>query len=411
MKCVAVLAAVVSYAYAESVFVGCYFDDSADPEFIAETKVLPDGMSLKFCETHCGVMASGPYKYFGLKAGTECWCGDSYGKHGNSNNCDKTCHNGATPDNKGKCGGARELAVYSTTASATDTREGVVKADQVSWTAIGCFKDKSPGRAFDKDSLFEDSSMTYMMCAEHCQKQAKPYMALQDSNQCFCGSDVGKTYGESTKCTKPCAGDEAAMCGGPFANQVFKLTEKAAATSVVVEAGAVAPAQPVIKCGVPESVIVATVVVIATGMGNYAFCTASVLCSIHPRATTSIFIGALAAQFFIAGVSALLGHILPDSNLFVPVIYKVFAAIACTLAGLVQVHKSYSVAGREQEDRREEYLMAYIDCEEKQTVWRYWGCVNRRQILLSLHLTRVPGGENTRCPTVPKIHYHIRKYL
>ena len=55
----------------------------------------------QFCRGH-------DYRYAGLQFGSECWCSDTYGKYGTSNNCNTPC----TGNAEQICGGPGANSVY-----------------------------------------------------------------------------------------------------------------------------------------------------------------------------------------------------------------------------------------------------------------------------------------------------------
>jgi hypothetical protein len=82
--------------------------------------VLEDGrITPSFCESVCG--ARHQYKYFGLQYGMECWCGNSYGKHGQLVEVDgsdaKGCVTPCSGDPSIKCGGENLNSVYEITTA------------------------------------------------------------------------------------------------------------------------------------------------------------------------------------------------------------------------------------------------------------------------------------------------------
>eukprot|EP00935_MAST-01C_sp_MAST-1C-sp1_P002723 g2723.t1 len=66
---------------------GCYNDKTTDRDLPA-VKLSDRYMTPTMCWRHCW-----EYKYFGVQRGTECWCGNSYGKHGEADlhKCDTPC--------------------------------------------------------------------------------------------------------------------------------------------------------------------------------------------------------------------------------------------------------------------------------------------------------------------------------
>ena len=71
--------------HARRYYVGC-FRDGADRDLPDLQKLfLVDPVS---CMAKC---ARSGYKFAGLQAGSECWCGKTVGKHGSHSGCDKHC--------------------------------------------------------------------------------------------------------------------------------------------------------------------------------------------------------------------------------------------------------------------------------------------------------------------------------
>ena len=394
------LCAVVSLwawgATGESTYLGCFKDASVLRDFNPETQVRTVTLSPSFCETHCKLVGGGPYRYFALQNGDLCYCSQTYGRYGASDLCTTKCVGGSTPPaSQGMCGGHDANAVYSivgvdrlinaipggeavqhNNTSGNSQQQHQQQQQQqakpeskIEVKKFGCFRDKSPGRAFSGEPM-EDERMTPSKCARHCVDQAARYMALQDGNQCFCGNSPGDKLGKSTKCTKACAGDGATTCGGPFANQVYELSvvtaTPAPGSPEALPAGASSAglfAVATINCGVPGAVLVAGAAVFLTSYGSRAHCTTVALANTntYAKAAASVFVGAVLAQVAAVYVAALLGHILPDSRMFSPYVTKLLSAAACVTCGLTQVSRSFDVASRDQDELRDELFAAMAD--------------------------------------------------
>ena len=88
--------------------VGCYADD-------LEVRDLPNaplddydgGMTHEVCVHHCYDYG---YLYAGTQYGSECWCGNSYGRYGASSGCDMACSGNPYQ----LCGGIRANWVTTT---------------------------------------------------------------------------------------------------------------------------------------------------------------------------------------------------------------------------------------------------------------------------------------------------------
>ena len=60
-------------------------------------------------------------------------------------------------------------------------------------------------------------------CASLCAAAGYPFFGVQWYGECNCDNDYG-AYGEADNCDTPCTADESVMCGGSWANSVYRLT-------------------------------------------------------------------------------------------------------------------------------------------------------------------------------------------
>lgn len=94
------------------------------------------------------------------------------------------------------------------------------------WVFKGCYKDASSKKVVRRDVfgfIANESDMTNEKCMRHCQAQKYPIAATQFGNWCFCGSGFG-SFGKADNCNMGCAGNPKEVCGGRWANSVYKLT-------------------------------------------------------------------------------------------------------------------------------------------------------------------------------------------
>ena len=93
---------------------------------------------------------------------------------------------------------------------------------------LGCFKDQGDpyGTAGRDISGYKvgSSDMTVQKCTETCGEKGFSYAGVQYGKQCFCGDSYGSSGGASN-CNMPCSGDSAQICGGFWANSVYKLKD------------------------------------------------------------------------------------------------------------------------------------------------------------------------------------------
>ncbi len=85
---------------------------------------------------------------------------------------------------------------------------------------LGCFKDQG-----DRDIsgfFVERSDMATEQCVSICTQKGFAYASTQYGRQCFCGNSYGK-FGPANNCDMKCEGNPNQMCGGFWANSVYRL--------------------------------------------------------------------------------------------------------------------------------------------------------------------------------------------
>ncbi len=90
---------------------------------------------------------------------------------------------------------------------------------------IGCFKDKGDPRGLAGRDLngfiLQSDKMNPQMCIRICKDKGFGYAAVQYGKFCFCRNSYGR-YGKADNCNMVCAGDSTKICGGTWANSVYK---------------------------------------------------------------------------------------------------------------------------------------------------------------------------------------------
>ncbi|KAK3271023.1 hypothetical protein CYMTET_20605 [Cymbomonas tetramitiformis] len=84
---------------------------------------------------------------------------------------------------------------------------------------VGCYVDK-PVRALHLPAL-PSMYMSPSLCAELC--YGFEYFGTQSAEECFCGSEDYNRYGPSGGCDQLCSGDRSVVCGGNWANSVYRM--------------------------------------------------------------------------------------------------------------------------------------------------------------------------------------------
>jgi glucan endo-1,3-alpha-glucosidase len=84
---------------------GCYGDSASSRDL---NVVKPGIGTIQECAGYCS-----KYEYFGVQFGSQCYCGNSYGRYGTTTGCTSQCSSNSTQT----CGGAYANSVYSYSAS------------------------------------------------------------------------------------------------------------------------------------------------------------------------------------------------------------------------------------------------------------------------------------------------------
>lgn len=95
-------------------------------------------------------------------------------------------------------------------------------------THLGCFADNqgaaptgTMGRDLDGHA-WNHGAMTVGACIERCAQRGFRFAGVQYGSWCFCGNAYNR-HGPSTACTMPCAGNAQEVCGGVWANSVYRV--------------------------------------------------------------------------------------------------------------------------------------------------------------------------------------------
>jgi hypothetical protein len=94
-------------------YIGCYVD-TPDRD-LAHLAFMGSSTTIKNCREKCGQLG---YLYAGLQDGKECWCGNSYGKHGLASAASQ-CNMQCSGDFGTVCGAAWRISLYHAGPGAT----------------------------------------------------------------------------------------------------------------------------------------------------------------------------------------------------------------------------------------------------------------------------------------------------
>lgn len=192
----------------EEEYVGCYkdqWDRDLSGYFFSSDLMTPEA-----CKLSC---AKKGFSYAGVQYGGQCFCGNGYGKYGKAENCDMPCSGDASK----VCGGTWANSVYR--VSLKNRKTATKESGKKVLHRIGCYRDQ-----WERDLNeynFDSPKMTPGLCVQTCAQKGFSYAGVQYGSQCFCGNTYGK-YGTAENCDMKCSGDSSKICGGTWANTVYK---------------------------------------------------------------------------------------------------------------------------------------------------------------------------------------------
>ncbi len=172
-------------------------------------------VTIEKCISFCN---SRGFRYAGVQYGSQCFCGNSYGKYGRANNCNMKCN--GNPNEI--CGGFWANDIYELRSSTSPGNSSKLRPKTRIHTGknLGCFKD-NPNR--DLNGYFVSApNMTQRKCITICGNKGFKYAGVQYGSQCFCGNSYGK-YGRANNCIMRCSGNSRETCGGFWSNLVFEV--------------------------------------------------------------------------------------------------------------------------------------------------------------------------------------------
>jgi hypothetical protein len=181
-------------------YIGC-FVDKADRD-LTESLSISRTNTIEYCRQFCE-----GFTYFGTEDRKECFCGNSYGKHGqvNESECNMKCNGNQSQT----CGGLWRLSVYRTDGQVQPSTRGY----------IGCYVDST-----DRD-LSAKMAITKTITIEYCRRfcEGFTYFGTEHREECFCGNSYGK-HGkvDETQCHMQCRGNQTQICGGPWRLSIYR---------------------------------------------------------------------------------------------------------------------------------------------------------------------------------------------
>ena len=171
--------------------------------------VSENGMTISKCLSICG---SKGFHFAGVEYGSECHCGSVLSNGASLSKSSTSCSMGCSGDATVLCGGPNALQLY----------ENDVSAQVDGFVHKGCMQEVV-GRALNATSLY-DGGMTVEKCVGFCKSQGYSQAGLEYGQECFCGNGLvngASLDSVSYECKMPCAGNQAQICGGPDAINLY----------------------------------------------------------------------------------------------------------------------------------------------------------------------------------------------
>lgn len=189
---------------------GCYID-SENRDLPHLRQAIPEYWkfgSIAWCMDYCKKRGNA---YAAVQYEFQCFCGDSFGKHGKGGGCNKRCK-----DSTGlNCGGSWRQNVYATNIQpwAFGNPQGKCFIDGVD-RDLPNFLGRVPNSWVD----------TLDWCDGECKKGGYRFFGLQNARECWCGNSFG-SYGEakSWECRMRCPDGSGNRCGGKMRLNVHSV--------------------------------------------------------------------------------------------------------------------------------------------------------------------------------------------
>ncbi|KAL9609723.1 MAG: hypothetical protein Q9167_005531 [Letrouitia subvulpina] len=257
----------VNYTYT-----ACYTDSTAS-RTLSDLVLANNAMTIDKCLTACNA-----YTYAAVEYGQECWCGNTIAATGKKAQQESDCNFQCSGNPSQFCGAGDRMSLYtrkasapkakfaavpaattsetssaksSTTLSTAQTKPSTTKSSTItssttttsgsktssttvqptpsqtlnSYTYLGCANQTSPYALAGFST--QSTSTTTFSCQKFCASKNYGLAGLTNGNTCFCGNGLqsfSSLNQPSTKCNKPCAGNEAEICGGQGFLSVWNAT-------------------------------------------------------------------------------------------------------------------------------------------------------------------------------------------
>uniref|UniRef100_K1QKY9 Putative fungistatic metabolite n=1 Tax=Magallana gigas TaxID=29159 RepID=K1QKY9_MAGGI len=180
-------------------FKGCYVDQKS--RTLKDYSTSSSKMTVEKCKDTCHKKN---YKYYGVEATKECFCGNKLTKtvKKDTEECSSPCKGNRAQG----CGGNWRLAVYENTKFPN---------------FVGCYKDQRSRTLTEKK--ISSKKMTVDMCRKECLTLKMKYYGLEARDECFCGNKLQKKVVVADgECTDTCKGNKNQACGGSWKLAVYE---------------------------------------------------------------------------------------------------------------------------------------------------------------------------------------------
>jgi len=96
----------------------------------------------------------------------------------------------------------------------------------ITWNSFGCWSNADPSSAVLAGSNFTNGTGTTVeACADYCTQSDYAFFGLQNSDQCYCASEIGINSAQvaGSQCNLVCAGNSSETCCGSNTTSLFGI--------------------------------------------------------------------------------------------------------------------------------------------------------------------------------------------
>jgi len=172
-------------------------------------------MTVESCSILCGF---DDYVFFGVEAGSECWCADTINPNATPT---AVCNAPCAGNPQETCGGTWAINVYQI---GSGQGPSPTPANIPGYQYMGCYSDADQRTLNGANTA--DQMLTEMSCVDFCEDNGYNYFGTEVGTECWCGDGISSPGQmiNSGSCNQGCGGDGSELCGGNWAINIWGPT-------------------------------------------------------------------------------------------------------------------------------------------------------------------------------------------